>query len=283
MRTHRFTTQDGVRLHAAEHAPDAPGLPIVALPGLTRNSKDFAPLADCLPGQRIIALDLRGRGQSGWASDAQSYRAPQEAADTLALLAQLGVKRAIFLGTSRGGIVSLIIHAMARELMAGLILNDIGPRLEPEGLLRIRAYVGPTRPLASWQEAAVALQHTSPGLEGLDAAQWLAFAQRIFRATPDGILPDYDPALASTFPAAEEIRAGLPEMWEAYAALGPRLPLAVLRGENSDLLSRETVARMQAITPQLHAAEIARRAHVPFLDEPESLAAIRRVIAAAAP
>lgn len=273
---------DGTPLFAADHGPLDDPLPLICLPGLTRNGKDFEPLIGELGGtRRLVALDLRGRGRSGRA-DAQSYVPGVEAADTLAVMDALGIARAIFIGTSRGGIVSLRLHAMAPARVAAILFNDIGPRLEPEGLLRIGGYLGQVPALADFHAAAAALKSGHPGFDGVTDAEWLAFARRVFRQDADGVRADYDPALARNFPAPEVIRAGeVPELWDLYAGLGP-LPLAVLRGTGSDLLSAATVARMAAVTPQIIAADVPGRGHVPFLDEPESLSAIRRLLAATA-
>ena len=275
---------DGLRLHADDHGPlESARAPVVCLPGLTRNARDFGPFIAALQSERrVLALDLRGRGRSQYAADPMTYTPPVEAADTLAVLKAAGIQKAVFIGTSRGGLVSLIIRAMQPQNIAALDLNDIGPALEPQGLKRIRSYLGVPVPLPDWNAAAAQLKSTHPGFTGLSDEDWLAFARRVFRDDNGNPAADYDPAIAATFPTVEDIDAGkVPQLWELYQAIGPDLPLAVLRGQTSDLLSPETVARMQSLTPQLLAVTVPGRGHVPFLTEPEALTAIRAVLAQA--
>jgi pimeloyl-ACP methyl ester carboxylesterase len=274
-------SEDGLTLYAADHGPlESPLTPVICLPGLTRNSRDFEPLIAKLENtRRILALDLRGRGRSQYAADPKTYTPATEAVDTLAVLNTAGITRAIFIGTSRGGIVSFILHAMMPQIMAGIVLNDIGPALDAQGLKRIRSYLGIPVPLPDWNAAAAQLKSTHPGFTGLSDNDWLAFAHRVFRDNNGKPIADYDAAIATTFPTLEDIDAGkVPQLWELYEALGPDLPLAVLRGETSDLLSAATVERMQQLTPQLIAVTVKGRGHVPFLDEPEALSAIRAVL-----
>ena len=272
---------DGLTLYAADHGPlESPLTPVICLPGLTRNSRDFEPLIAMLEStRRILALDLRGRGRSQYAPDPKTYTAATEAADTLAILEAANITRAIFIGTSRGGIVSLILHAMKPQLLAGLVLNDIGPALDAQGLKRIRSYLGIPVPLTDWNAAADQLKSTHAGFTGVSENDWLAFARRVFRDENGKPAADYDAAIATTFPTLEDIDAGkVPQLWELYQTLGPDLPIAVLRGETSDLLTATTVERMQQITPQLTAVTVKGRGHVPFLDEPEAINAIRAVL-----
>jgi pimeloyl-ACP methyl ester carboxylesterase len=277
-------SSDGLTLYAADHGPlDSRLAPIICLPGLTRNSRDFEPLITALENsRRILALDLRGRGRSQYATDSKTYTPATEAQDTLAVLAAAKISRAIFIGTSRGGLVSLILHALQPQLIKGLLLNDIGPALDPQGLKRIRSYLGIAMALPDWKAAANLLKTTHPGFTGISEDEWVAFARRVFRDQNGIPAADYDPAIAATFPALEDIEAGkVPQLWELYQALGPDMPLAVLRGETSDLLSAATVQRMQQITPQLNAVTVKGRGHVPFLNEPESLEAIHILLAQA--
>ncbi|MFO1034847.1 MAG: alpha/beta hydrolase, partial [Hyphomicrobiales bacterium] len=180
------------------------------------------------------------------------------------------------LGTSRGGIIGMVIALVQPQFLAGLMLNDVGPRLEPAGLLRIGKYVGASPCYRDWATAARSFAATQDGFSGVSAATWDAVVRRIYVETPEGIRPQHDPALKTTFPDAETIEAGkLPELWDVIPAL-QQLPVSVLRGANSDLLSPETVERMAGLLPQLDATSVAGRGHVPFLDEPESIAAIAR-------
>lgn len=278
---HFVTAEDGTQLYARDYAPAAErGLkPVICLPGLTRNARDFEALAPALATERrVLALDFRGRGKSGRA-DPATYRPDQEVADTLAVLDHLGIERFAIVGTSRGGIVAMVMAARALPRMAGVLFNDIGPRIEPEGLLRIRSYLGGDPQFASWAEAVAALKATNPGFPGLSEAQWLTFARRVFR--DDNGLPraDYDAGLAQNFPTPEQIASGsVPELW-ALLEMMADVPSVVLRGEHSDLLSDDTVTRMRQMHRDLSAVTVRGRGHVPFLDEPDSLAAMSEWLA----
>lgn len=266
---------DGLRLFARDYAGAAERTPVLCLPGLTRNSKDFGDIAERLSSsRRVIAPDFRGRGRSQYANDPLTYRPDMELADTLGLMDHLGIHRAAVIGTSRGGIAAMLMAAKAGERLAGVLLNDIGPRIEKAGLLRIRSYLGTDPQFTGWSAAVKALKSTNPGLETLGETQWQAFARRVFREVNGSPRADYDASLAAGFPSAEDIAAGkVPELWGLLEAM-KAIPVTVLRGEHSDLLSAETVDDMRKRLPQLAAVTVADRGHVPFLDEPESLAAI---------
>jgi len=275
----RYRSADGLSLYARDYRSPGDGVTVLCLPGLTRNGKDFEFLAQRLAaGRRVVCPDFRGRGLSQY-GDGASYRADVEMADTLILMDHLGIERAAIIGTSRGGIVALFLAHQAKARLAGIAFNDVGPRLEPAGLLRIRNYLTPAPGFSSWEEAVAALRASSRGFEGLSDADWLAFARRLFR-DEDGILVvDHDPGLLRNFPDRETIESGkVPELWGFFDHVAP-LPALVLRGANSDLLSALTVSEMQRRHPGLAAVTVAGRGHVPFLDEAESLAAIDRWLA----
>lgn len=269
-----FSSADGVRLVADDHAADVEfgKTPLLCLAGLTRDARDFEPAIPHLRRQRrVICMDFRGRGRSGHAADPLTYRVDIEAADVLGLLAHLKIPKVAVLGTSRGGLVGMILAATARPQIAGLMLNDVGPVLEKQGLLRIKAYLGKELAFATFEAAAAALKKDQPGVVGLSDADWLAFARRIFR--DDNGVPrlSYDAKLALTFPSEEQINASTgQELWPLFDMLDA-LPLAVLRGENSDLLAAATVDEMKRRMPQLLATTVHGRAHVPFLDEKQSV------------
>lgn len=277
---HVFTAADGTPLYARDYGSAGDLTPAVCLPGLTRNAKDFETIAPELSrSRRVLALDFRGRGRSGRA-DPSTYRPDQEVADTLTVLDNLGVKRFAIIGTSRGGIVAMVMAARALDRMAGVLFNDIGPRIDSEGLLRIRSYLGSDRPIASWEEAVSSLKATTPGFPDLGEEDWHVFARRLYREEDGRPQMDYDPGLSLNFPSAEDITAGkVPELWPLFEMLAP-LPCLVLRGEHSDLLSEETVAEMRRRHPRLAAATVPARGHVPFLDEPVSRQAIAAWLAA---
>lgn len=274
-----YSSVDGLSLYARDYAGGA-GIPVLCLPGLTRNAKDFEALAPWLAkSRRVICPDFRGRGNSQYADDPSSYRPDVEMADTIALLDHLDVPRAGVIGTSRGGIVAMFMAAQAKERLAGVALNDIGPRIDVAGLLRIRTYLGRDPAFASWDEAAAALKITNPGFDTLTEAQWQVFARRVFREENGLPRADYDPQLTQGFPSAEAIASGkVPELWSLFDQLAP-LPALVLRGENSDLLSAATVAEMQQRHPGLATVTIPNRGHVPFLDEPAAMARIESWLA----
>ncbi|MFM8745285.1 MAG: alpha/beta fold hydrolase [Aestuariivirga sp.] len=278
---HFVTAADGTRLYARDYGPPgSPLTPAICLPGFSRNSRDFETLAPRLAEtRRVVTIDFRGRGRSGRA-DPATYRPDQEVADTLAVIDRLGIARFAVIGTSRGGIAAMVMAARAMPRMAGVLFNDIGPRAETAGLLRIRGYLGEDRTVSTWEQAVAAVKAANPGFPGLSEAQWLAFAQRLFREEAGVLRADYDPALAATFPSASDIEAGkVPELWK-LAGLLANVPALVVRGENSDILSAATVTAMHAHLRRLDSVTVKNRGHVPFLDEPESLAAIDRWLAA---
>ena len=233
---------------------------------------DAQPLTDHMAhDRRLIAPDYRGRGRSDHAPDWSSYTVEVELADAIALLDRLGIDRVVLIGTSRGGLIAMALAVLYRDRLAGVLLNDIGPVLEPAGLLRIRRYLGKPLRFTTWRGAVAALKRDNPGFESLSEAEWLAFAHRLYRDEGGRPVLDYDPDLRRSFPTAARIVAGaVPPMWELMAAL-EGLPVAALRGEHSDLLSPETHARMGEMVPGLDAVTVANCGHAPFLDEPESV------------
>jgi pimeloyl-ACP methyl ester carboxylesterase len=276
-REHWHTAADGTRLFTREVGPQAGDLlPLLCLPGLTRNSRDFEPVFEQFgKTRRVIAIDFRGRGKSACAVDPTSYRADVELQDTLGFLDTLGIDRVAVLGTSRGGIVGMLMAALAKQRLAGLCLNDVGCKLEADGLLRIMGYVGTARHYSSWNDVASQFAKSSYGFNGVSPKQWLGVVKRIFSEGENGIVQNHDLALSLTLPSVQDVTDGkVPELWSLLPALSD-VPFAVLRGEGSDLLSADTVARMADAVPDLVTTTIADRGHVPFLDEPESVAAIQ--------
>lgn len=272
----RFTTPDGLSL-AYDDAGS--GLPIVCLPGLTRNAADFDDLAAALKGRhRLIRLTLRGRGASDFDPDPTKYSVETETGDVIAFLDHLGLDRVVVVGTSRGGIIAMVLGAVAKDRLAGVVLNDIGPEVAPEGIARIMTYLGVTPGARDFEALAGALKATmGDQFPDLPAERWHVLARRWFAEGPDGRpVLDYDPRLRDGFEALPE--DGAPPIWPLFDAL-EGVPLAALRGENSDLLTRETFVAMQARRPDMIAVEVPRRGHVPFLDEPESIAALEALIA----
>jgi pimeloyl-ACP methyl ester carboxylesterase len=268
----RFSAADGTRL---AHRDDGRGKVLLALAGLTRDGRDFDYLARHLPDVRLIRLDSRGRGGSDRA-DPETYTVAQEARDALALLDHLRIGRAAVIGSSRGGLLGMSMVALAPERVAGLCFNDVGPVLQRDGLMRIGTYMGVKPAVATLAEAADRMAAANSGFQNVPPLRWEEEAVRHYVQTPDGLALPYDPALRIGFDRA--MAAPLPELWPLFDACAG-IPLALIRGANSDVLARATADAMQARRPDLIRAELPGRGHVPFLDEPEALAAIRRWLA----
>ena len=269
----RFVTADGLTLHYADTAEQegGDGPAILCLAGLTRNSADFQMVLPFLAGYRVIRMDYRGRGLSDYAKDFTTYSVPQEAHDALSLLDHLGLERATILGTSRGGLIAMVLAATAPDRLAGAILNDIGPELAPAGLDRIMDYLGRRPIFRSYDEAAEGLAAINAAqFPGVSRARWRLHAENIWAEQGGGsrLALRYDPRLRD---AVEQSGAQpAPDLWPLFDALAA-LPLTVLRGANSDLLSADLLARMQARAPLMRAVTVPDRGHVPFLDEAASL------------
>ncbi|WP_312524859.1 alpha/beta hydrolase [Paracoccus sp. (in: a-proteobacteria)] len=262
-----YDAADGARL---AYRDEGAGLPVLALSGLTRTGLDFDYLAPHLSGIRLIRPDYRGRGQSEW-TGAPSYTVPQEAQDALRLLDHLGIEKAAVLGTSRGGLIGMFLAAVAKGRLLGLCLNDVGPELDISGLDKIKDYIGRNPTGKTHEDIAAKMPRLMPGFTDLPPGRWLAESQRHYIQGEHGMTVTYDPALRDAFLAALE--GPVVDAWPLFdAAAG--LPLALLRGANSDLLSPETAAEMRRRRPDMVYAEIPGRGHIPFLDEAPSLAAI---------
>lgn len=271
-----FTSADGLALYGRDYPAQGNATPLLCLCGLTRNVRDFEPLAQWLGGtRRLITMDYRGRGRSAYAPDPSTYRPDVELADALRLLDTLAVDRVNVIGTSRGGIIAMIMAMQFPKRLKGVLLNDVGPVIEKASLLRIRNYLGKAVSFATWDAAAATLKQNHPGFEGLSAQEWLSYARRVFIEKAGRITNDYDLRLAEAFPNDEEIaKAEAPDLWPLFDAL-MFLPVAVLRAQHSDLLSVTTVAEMKKRHPFLATHTIKDRGHVPFLDEPDARAAIK--------
>ncbi len=263
-----FESFDGARLHYEDTGSGAPA--VLCLSGLTRNGSDFDYVVPHLGGVRLIRMDYRGRGRSDW-TGAESYDVATEARDALALLDHLGLASAAILGTSRGGLIAMTLAAVAKPRLTGVCLVDIGPVIEAEGLRAIAGYVGKNPVQKTFAEAAEMRSSLMAGFAGVPRERWEEEVRKHYVETPEGLAINYDPALAQAFGGAPQ---PVPDMWPLFDAL-EGLPLAVIRGANSDLLSRATVAEMARRRPDMIAAEVPDRGHVPFLDEPEALAALR--------
>jgi len=272
-----FRSQDDLLLYGRDYGPAGAGLPVLCLGGLTRNSKDFHDLAlRHAPRRRVLAPDYRGRGLSARDADWRNYRPETYVGDILDFLTVLGVERAVVVGTSMGGLLAMGLAALRPTLVAGVIINDIGPEVEGDGYRRILDYIATDRPQPDWPSAIAALREMFPTLAFPTPAKWQRMAEASYRRGDDGLLHyDWDPALARGL--ANE-SGQLPDLWAYYRGLGSR-PALALRGMLSDVLSEVTFDRMAAEKPDLVRVEVAGAGHVPSLDEPEAEKAIDEFLA----
>lgn len=280
----RWTSPDGLSLFARDYAP-GPGVarpPVIAIHGLTRNSADFEAIAPLLAqsGRRVLAVDVRGRGLSDRAPDPMTYMPDVYARDVLALMEQAGIDRAVFVGTSMGGLITMALTAIRPKAVVAAILNDIGPEVAPEGLARIAAYSGQPVEIGSWADAAAyAKRINGVAFPHYTERDWDAFARRIFRQQPNGeIALDYDPDIAVPIRAAGA-KALVPNLWPMFRRLAKKRPTLLMRGANSDLLSADIAARMKKAAPTMAYVEVPGIGHAPMLDEAEAKAAIFEFLA----
>jgi pimeloyl-ACP methyl ester carboxylesterase len=280
-----WSSRDGLKLHFRDYpAPQGAEdrVPVLCLHGLTRNARDFDVLAPRLAQERrVICPDLRGRGDSEYTRDSATYMPLQYGEDVLALIEQEGIERFVAIGTSLGGVLTMGLAMVIPEKIAGAVVNDVGPYLEPEGLARIKDYVGQGRTFPTWVHAARGLEATQgmahPG-KPLDF--WIGMAKRLMTVGGNGrIVFDYDMKIAEPFFALDvNTQADLWPAWEALSGV----PALVLRGALSDLLSAETMAEMLRRNPSAQGVTLPLVGHAPTLDEPEAIAAIERLLARAA-
>ncbi len=279
-----WESPDGLTLHFRDYPAD-PGLghadrpPLLCMHGLTRNARDFTPLARHLAGEwRLIVPEMRGRGMSEYAKDYMTYNPLTYVADIEALLAQEEIDRFVAVGTSLGGLMTMLLAAKDATRLAGVVLNDIGPDIDPAGIERIRQYVGQGRSYPSWMHAARALQEVhGAAYPAFGIEQWLDMAKRGMVLQPNGRIGlDYDMNIAEPF--QQDDGAAPPDLWPAFDALRDA-PLLVLRGGLSDLLTPATLAQMQCRHPDAEVVTVPDVGHAPMLDEPASRAAIDRLLA----
>ena len=264
------SAQDGLRLHVRAHgARTDRALPVVCLPGLARTTADFDPLAVALASdrerpRRVLALDYRGRGKSDYDRKPANYNLQVELADVLSVLTALGIGRAAFVGTSRGGILTMLLAVARPTAIAGCVLNDIGPVIDLEGLMRIKGYVGKLPALTSFTAAAEALKRRfGSQFPKWSDDDWLAFARATFKEDGGRLVVDYDPKLATILEAIGPARP-LPTLWNEFDALG-RVPVMVVRGANSDILSAATLEGMRKRRRALEVLEVPEEGHAPRL------------------
>jgi pimeloyl-ACP methyl ester carboxylesterase len=269
-----FITSDGLKLY---YEDEGQGTPILALAGLTRNSRDFDFVAPHLGDTRLIRMDYRGRGHSDHDPDFSHYNIIHEARDAVELLDHLGLDKVVILGTSRGGLIAMVMAQMFRDRLRGVIFNDIGPDVSQEGLERIMKYIGYDPAYSSYDQAAAALKFgLAKDFPDVPLERWRQHAEHLWDLREGRLWLRYDPRLADAF--AKQINSGeVPDLWPFFDRL-KGLPLALIRGANSDLLDVVTVEKMQARQPGMITATVPNRGHVPFLDEPEALAAIHTLL-----
>jgi pimeloyl-ACP methyl ester carboxylesterase len=274
-----ITSPDGLRLHIREYdGGNSARLPVVCLPGLTRTTEDFDVLAAALAAdrtmaRRVLALDYRGRGLSDYDSDPKNYALPVELTDVIAMLDACAAAPAVIVGTSRGGLLAMLLASVRPDAVAGAVLNDIGPVIEPKGLMRIKDYVGKLPQPASFEEGAGVLCRISDGqFPNLTAADWLAAAKRAWREQDGRLVLTYDAALAHNL-AALTFDAPPTAMWPQFEALAHKRVM-VVRGANSDLLATETVEEMKVRHPAMEVLIVPDQGHAPLLVEPEVVARI---------
>ncbi len=272
-----WTSADGIKLHYRDYAGPLERPPILCIPGLTRNARDFEPVADRYAGEwRVIAIDLRGRGLSGYDPNPANYAPATYVTDVMKFLDQLGIADAVFLGTSLGGLCTMLLAASDPERIAGALLNDIGPVIEQAGIDRIGAYVGQDKRFASWGDAATEarVRHGST-FPRWGEGEWQRFVSRVCREHEGQIRFDYDMAIADNFKRA----AGKPQIdfWPFYRALEGR-PVTILRGAHSDLLSAATAEAMAVALGDAELVTVPAVGHTPSFEEPESQAALDRLL-----
>jgi pimeloyl-ACP methyl ester carboxylesterase len=276
------TAPDGLRLHVREYGERrAPGLPVVCLPGITRTVADFDGLAAALTAaparRRVIAIDSRGRGLSDYDSNPDNYNVVVELADIVSVLIALGVGPAVFVGSSRGGILTMLLGAAHPTYIAGVVLHDIGPIIEPKGLARIKGYVGKLPQPRSFEDGANILRRfMSAQFPHLTADQWLAAARRAWQPKHNALAPTYDIRIARSL-AGIDIERPLPPLWNEFDTLA-RVPMLVVRGGNSDVLSAATVAAMRARRQAMDVIEVPDQGHTPLLEGESLLRGIARFV-----
>lgn len=271
-----YKSPDGLELHAAGYGPGDAPLTVLCMHGLTRNHKDFEPLIAALPEHyRFIAVDVRGRALSDRDPNPENYTPATYVGDMAALIDRLGLRQVALIGTSMGGLMSMIMARAMPDRISGIVMNDVGPVLEKAGLDRIAGYAGKTDPYESWQAAANAIARVQGDVfPDYQPDDWMAFAQRTCREGEDGLVhPDYDPAITRT---VGDVRPGFftrRAMWKLFRATRQK-PLLVIRGENSDILSVKTAEKMVRAHPDAQLVTVPRVGHAPILDEPEAVSAI---------
>lgn len=274
-----FKSDDGLNLYARDYSAPATAATVICLPGLTRNSADFDELCLALAGQyRFLVVDLRGRGRSDADPNPLNYHPATYAQDITKLMQDEGIDSALFIGTSLGGLVSMTVAALHPAQVAGIVLNDVGPELDPSGIARIGNYVSNSVAVKDWEEAVLRTRETQgQASPGLSDAEWLAFTRRLYSEDDQGIpVLSYDKNISVLFEAADT-NSPPTDLWPLFNLLRD-IPMLVIRGAQSDILSATVVAKMAENHPLLSSLEVANRGHAPLLNEPAVTAAIRKFL-----
>ncbi|MCB2076086.1 MAG: alpha/beta hydrolase [Novosphingobium sp.] len=274
-----WSSLDGLKLHYREYPGREDRPPVICLPGLTRNARDFENLAEHLSGEwRVLCPEMRGRGDSEYAKDPATYNPLKYVEDIGAFLSETGIERFVSIGTSLGALMTLALGMIMPDRIAAAVLNDAGPVIEPEGLERISSYVGQARNFPTWMHAARALEETQGiAYPDYEIADWLALAKRLMVLNSNGrVVFDYDMKLAEPFNESEPPAEA--DLWPGVSGLAGK-PVLILRGELSDILSNQTVQTMVERMPGAEAVTVPRVGHAPTLDEPEAVAAIDSLLA----
>ena len=274
-----FQTTDGLRLYARDYpGPDANAPVLLCLHGLTRNSKDFASLAEALASDfRVVVPEQRGRGLSDYAEDVSRYSLLQYVEDMQGLIVELGLQRLSVVGTSMGGLMTFALNALSPGLIARAVINDIGPEIAQAGLDRIKSYVGVAGPFEDWEEATAYLSSiTAEIFPDWTDAQWSDFARQCYIEREGQIVIDYDPQIATPL-ATQSNDTEAETLWSLFEAMAS-VPSLLVRGELTDLLSPECVARMQKVHPSMEVLSVPNVGHAPMLNEPGVTEAIRRFL-----
>lgn len=275
---------DGLMLHARDYPAGGTKTPVICIHGLTRNARDFEDLAPRIQatGRRVIAVDVRGRGQSDRDPHPMNYNAGTYAADVVGLMANEVIPSAVFIGTSMGGIITMVLSAMAPQAIAGAVLNDIGPELSPVGLGRITGYVGQADPVETWADAAAYIRSVNEAaFPDLPDEEWDRFARRTFREEGGRPVLDYDPDIAVAFrPIPGAPQAAPPDMWPLFMSLTTGRPTLLIRGGISDLIDADIARKMREAAPRMAYAEVPNVGHAPMLTEPQAWRAIEAFLAA---
>ncbi len=269
-----FETSDGLNI---AYFDDGVGVPVLCLSGLSRNSSDFEYIRPFMAGTRLIRMDYRGRGMSQFDPDYSNYNLIREATDVIELLDHLGLDKVAILGTSRGGLIAMGLATTHKHRLSGVFLTDIGPVLDPSGLTYIMAFLGKRPKWKTIDEAVAELPAVSDGFANVSSDRWRREAEHRWIEKPDGLHLRYDPKLRSAIEHASH--GDTIDLWPFFDALDD-LPTALVRGANSNLLSPETAAEMRRRRPDMIYAEVPDRGHIPYLDEAESLSAIRQFLKA---